>query len=77
MSACPHPEKQRHHNRAAATKARDSLERDKGIELGLEPYRCTCGAWHLGHKRKKRRAPGWARRAGLDRLTTTVNEGDA
>lgn len=69
--SCPTPEKQRHHSRAAALKDRDSLERDKGISLGLEPYHCVCGQWHLGHKRKNRRAPRWARRAGLDRLGGT------
>lgn len=67
MSVCPHPEKQRHRSRAAALKARDSAERVHGIELGLEPYRCVCGVWHLGHKRKNP-IPGWARRAGLNRL---------
>lgn len=74
MSACPTPEKHRHRSRIGAVKARDALERDKGIDLALEPYRCPCGAWHLGHKRKKTRAPGWARRAGLDRLTTPAND---
>lgn len=64
MTACPHPEKQRHYTERAALKARDSMERTKGIELGLEPYRCECGVWHLGHRRKNR-IPGWARRAGL------------
>lgn len=69
MKSCPTPQKHRHRDRAAAVKARDALERDQGIDLGLEPYRCPCAAWHLGHKRKRARTPYWARRAGLDRLT--------
>lgn len=72
---CPHPEKQRHYSRKAALKARDGLERAKGLELGLEPYWCECRSWHLGHRRK-RQVPGWARRAGLDQLSTPANDGN-
>lgn len=56
---CPHPEKTPHRSFPAAMKARDSLESTNGIDLGLRPYRCACGAWHLGHKRKD---PKWFRR---------------
>ena len=51
MSGCASPEKHRHRSQRAALKARDELERDKGIDLGLRPYRCG-DHWHLGHKHK-------------------------
>lgn len=54
--SCPHPEKHAHRSFRAALKARDSLEAADGIDLGLRPYRCPCGAWHLGHKHK---TPPW------------------
>ena len=50
---CPHPEKHAHKSKAAAIAARDSLERAKGIDLALKPYRCVCNAWHLGHPSTK------------------------
>lgn len=49
---CPTPEKQVHRSQRAALKARDSLECDRGIDLGLKPYRCG-GHWHLGHQHKR------------------------
>jgi hypothetical protein len=61
---CPHPEKHRHASFRAALKARDELESDKGIDLGLRPYRCD-DHWHLGHKSKptaERWLAGMARR---------------
>lgn len=48
--SCPHPEKVAHGSFNAALRARDSLETERGIDLGLRPYRCECGAWHLGHQ---------------------------
>lgn len=56
---CPHPEKYKHVSAAAALAARDSLERERGIDLGLRPYRCVCGSWHLGHRGKD---PSWAKK---------------
>lgn len=55
---CPHPEKQRHATKRAALKARDSLERERGIDLGLIAYRCD-DHWHLGHRHKRNR---WERK---------------
>lgn len=57
---CPHPEKDRHRNEAAALKARDSLEAVRGIDLALRPYPCG-DHWHLGHRHKNHR-PLWMRR---------------
>lgn len=48
---CPHPEKQRHRSFTAALKARDHLEANEGIDIGLRPYRCE-DHWHLGHQQK-------------------------
>ncbi|MBS45311.1 MAG: hypothetical protein CMH83_19505 [Nocardioides sp.] len=53
MAACPTPDKQRHRTFEAALKARDSLEQSRGIDLALRPYRCKCGAWHIGHRDKR------------------------
>jgi hypothetical protein len=50
---CPHPEKIAHRSLTTALKAREALEREKGIDLALRPYRCECGAWHLGHRAKR------------------------
>lgn len=63
MTACPHPEKTPHRSFNAAMKARDSLEAERGIDIALRPYRCACGAWHLGH-RGKNALPKWMRRKG-------------
>jgi hypothetical protein len=47
-ASCPHPEKVAHKSCGAALKARESL--DEPADLALRPYRCVCGAWHLGHR---------------------------
>ena len=60
---CPHPEKVAHRSFRAALKARDSLEAERGIDIALRPYRCVCGAWHLGHKGKNA-VPVWMRLKG-------------
>lgn len=60
-TVCPHPEKTAHRSFRAAIKARDSLEAVHGIDIALRPYRCVCGAWHLGH-RGKNSQPRWMRR---------------
>lgn len=65
MSDCPYPEKQRHKSFPAALAARDSLEAERGIDLGLRPYRCG-DHWHLGHKSKPFGKKGiqWALKSG-------------
>lgn len=67
MSFCPHPEKAVHRTKAAALKARASVEAQHGIQVGLEPYRCG-DHWHLGHRRKlsrfERRMKKALRKAG-------------
>lgn len=59
MTDCPHPEKHAHPSKRAALVARTKLERVRGIDIGLKPYLCNCGAWHLGHRTKD---PVWARK---------------
>lgn len=58
---CPRPDKVPHRSFWAALKARDSLEVVDGIDIALRPYRCICGAWHLGHKNRQ---PAFTRRKG-------------
>lgn len=55
MTDCPHPEKHRHRSLKAALRARESLERERGIDLALRPYRCG-DHWHIGHKSKPERS---------------------
>lgn len=49
---CPTPGKHRHGSKRDALLAQESHEREFGIDLSLRPYRCVCGAWHLGHRGK-------------------------
>lgn len=47
-TACPRPDK-----RAFPTKreAKKTLNRMQGAERkGIQPYRCACGSFHLGHR---------------------------
>jgi hypothetical protein len=48
---CPSPHKIRHRSRGAAWTALDSLRRSRQglVSPDLLPYRCVCGAWHIGH----------------------------
>jgi len=59
---CPHPEKTAHRTKAAALKARSSLETARGIDLALKPYPCG-DHWHLGHSRKLSKLERRVRRA--------------
>jgi hypothetical protein len=48
MTKCRRPVKVAYLTKAEAKKF---LKRQRGISRkGMEPYRCECGAWHLGHK---------------------------
>jgi hypothetical protein len=48
MTKCRRPDKVAYLTKAEAKKF---LKRQRGISRkGMEPYRCECGAWHLGHK---------------------------
>jgi hypothetical protein len=51
VKVCPTPEKVIYRSKFAALVARDEIERDNGIDLGLKSYPC-CGHWHLGHRHK-------------------------
>lgn len=57
--SCPHPEKIGYKTKQGAVAGRASLEKARGIDLGLKPYLCPCGKWHLGHRKKE---SGWAKR---------------
>lgn len=48
---CPNPRKIAHPSEAAARAHLDSLRRKDGADY-CRPYRCRCGAWHVGHDRK-------------------------
>lgn len=58
---CLHPEKQRHPSWRAALKARDHLEANEGVDIGLRPYRCG-EHWHLGHRTKPLTFAQWDRK---------------
>lgn len=45
---CPTPSKQAHDDRASAVRHVRALRRVGG-SVDLHPYRCPCGAWHVGH----------------------------
>lgn len=49
MTACPHPEKLRHRSKGSAIAHIRSLYREGKGNPDLTPYRCVCGAWHVGH----------------------------
>lgn len=48
MSTCPHPHKQSYTSRAQALVVAKNTPRHKRV--GLAPYRCQCGRWHLGRR---------------------------
>lgn len=45
---CPTPQKVRHTSKTNARKHALNLQA-QGSSVDLKPYRCTCGAWHVGH----------------------------
>lgn len=47
--SCPTPEKQSHASKKAAWRHVDSLRHATPVSPDLKPYRCRCGAWHVGH----------------------------
>jgi hypothetical protein len=48
MSRCPTPSKQPHPTCDAAVRHIKALQHKDGA-LDVRPYRCRCGAWHVGH----------------------------
>lgn len=64
---CPNPHKARYRTHTAAQRAvRETRRRDDPTKCPgpILPYRCECGAWHIGHARKPRRST--AREEDLD-----------
>lgn len=52
MTDCPTPLKKRFHTKKEAKQALLSVwvkHRRGGRSGRLQPYRCECGSWHLGH----------------------------
>jgi hypothetical protein len=51
---CPTPTKQRHRNRDAAEAAIRNFRRtaEDLLSPDLLPYKCECGAWHVGHSKR-------------------------
>lgn len=48
MTACPTPNKRAHGSETDAWRHANALRR-AGASVDLKPYRCACGAWHVGH----------------------------
>lgn len=46
---CPATGKVQHATEGAAWAHVRELRRAKGASVDLLPYRCDCGAWHVGH----------------------------
>lgn len=49
IARCPHTGKQCHTNKGAALAAIRSLNHAGKGSPDMSPYRCDCGAWHIGH----------------------------
>lgn len=50
---CPTPYKIAHPDESAARRHEGSLYRKEGKVAQIHAYKCRCGAWHLGGRRKK------------------------
>jgi hypothetical protein len=50
---CPTPHKVAHVTRGEAEKHAGSLYAREGPAALVKPYKCRCGAWHVGGRRKK------------------------
>lgn len=50
---CPTPNKVAHPNEAAARKHQGALYAKEGKAALVHAYKCKCGAWHVGGRRKK------------------------
>ena len=61
VSKCPTPTKIAHPSKAAAQRHAGSLYAREGKAALVKPYKCKCGAWHVGGRRKKfgRRRKQW------------------
>lgn len=51
---CPTPRKIAHPDRAAAQRHANSLYAAEGKVAMVHVYKCRCGAWHVGGRRKAR-----------------------
>lgn len=50
---CPTPRKVAYQSRDAAQRHVNSLYSKDGKTAMVHPYKCRCGAWHVGGRRKK------------------------
>jgi len=50
---CPTPYKIAHPSESQARKHQGSLYKKEGKVARIQVYKCRCGAWHLGGRRKK------------------------
>lgn len=48
---CPTPAKQPHRTESQAWAHVRSLRAERGSSVDVLPYRCECGAWHVGHSK--------------------------
>ena len=51
--SCPTPTKIAHPSEAAARKHQGALYAKEGKAALVSAYKCRCGAWHVGGRRKK------------------------
>jgi hypothetical protein len=49
MTTCPHPEKRTYADADEAREVIRVMYRTGNGNTDLHPYRCPCGAWHIGH----------------------------
>ena len=56
---CPTPRKRAHATRKEAEEHVNGLYAKHGKAAAVWPYKCRCGAWHVGGRRKRtgRRGP--------------------
>jgi hypothetical protein len=50
---CPTPTKVAHPTETAAKRHAGGLYAKEGKVALVHPYKCKCGAWHIGGRRKK------------------------
>lgn len=50
---CPTPRKMAYPTRELAQRHVSSLYSKEGRTAMVRPYKCVCGAWHVGGRRKK------------------------
>ena len=50
---CPTPSKVAHPSKNQAEKHKNGLYAKEGLTAMVHVYKCPCGAWHVGGRRKR------------------------